>query len=70
MTRTPEEKRAWTAGFGIACSELATSQGEGLLAAHLIRDAGLTLELFVEAGLDDDDIASLRAAMSELEQEA
>lgn len=66
--KTEAERNAWNAGFGIACAELAKTHGEGVHAAYLIRDAGLTLDDFRAAGIEHDDIATLQDAMAQVRQ--
>lgn len=58
-TRTARERNVWNAGFAIACVELATTHMQGDLAAMLFRDAGLSLAMCREAGMDDTDLKQI-----------
>lgn len=58
-TCTAGERNAWNAGFAIACVELATTHMHGDLAAMLFRDAGLSLGMCREAGVDDTDLKQI-----------
>jgi enoyl-CoA hydratase/carnithine racemase len=58
-----ERSVGFTAGFCVACVELARTHGEDQLAAYLLADSGITYEQAKAAGLDDDDMAVLKSLL-------
>lgn len=58
-----QKRRGFAAGFAVACVELATTHMQEDLAAMLLRDAGLSLETFRAAGVDEDDVATIERVL-------
>ncbi len=59
------KRHGFVAGFTVACAELAKTHGEGSLAKMLWVDSGLTLDEARVAGVDPDDLQTIRDALAD-----
>jgi len=57
--------KAFAAGYGCAVAGLARDHREDQLAAYLLRDSGMALSAFVDAGMDDYDLDVIKALYRE-----
>lgn len=66
--RTPAEDAAFVLGFAACAAALAREHGEPSTAADLLRASGIGLRDLIAVGVEEFDLAPLRAEMMFAEQ--